>query len=109
MLIGLSLSGCINDILWGNVKEKDVDYIIVSCVFKNEQDLEEIINSNLDNGIWKQEFLPEIKALIKRLTLKQPRLIKPDHYPLIIKEYWVNSEEDIIWNDEFWTQEKFKI
>ncbi|WP_013325740.1 hypothetical protein [Gloeothece verrucosa] len=99
-MIGISLSSCINDILFGEVLEEDVDYIITSSVFNNEQELEDLITKNIEDGIWKKEFREPIRALLSRLEIRQPRRDKGNSYfPLLIRSCWVSSEDEIIWND----------
>ncbi len=100
-MIGLSFSGCIKDLLLGRVSVEQIDKLIVGCVWRNQAELESLIEAYLQDywfgfGDFTQE---QILALVEQLEgkIEMPRLTNPPRCPLIEYDYWVNSEDEINW------------
>lgn len=96
-MIGLSLSFCIRDILSGYTDLSNVKYIITSVMPKNG--LDEIIAQYMKT-YWRDYPETRVRDVINQIELYHPRLEDPYHYPNIGEGRWVNSENEIIWQDE---------
>lgn len=102
-MIGLSVSLCVRDIAEGKVKFEDVEKIIGSTCCK---DSEAWAGSILVyRGLNWQESPGKCTAILIRLLdaglIKQPRLEKDDHFPMLTNfDHWVKDESEIVWYDE---------
>ncbi|ACK73363.1 hypothetical protein PCC7424_5010 [Gloeothece citriformis PCC 7424] len=107
MKIGLSLQLCLEDILNNLVKEEEVKYIVTSTQFSYPEDFDQfILECQEVLEPWKSIPFQEIRSLVNRLEIRQPRLINPKHYPKISDSHWVNSEAEIMWQDDSMVSQK---
>ena len=76
-LIGLSLSGCILDILLGRVSLTNVKVIVANTKFTNEQEFEQVI-SQYQRYMWSKD--PQLAATIARFLYDNNRIMQPRLY-----------------------------
>lgn len=62
-MIGLSLSFCITDIVFGNVKESEVEKIVTPARFQNDGEFEELLE-RYSKSYWK--YFPDSSVDIAR-------------------------------------------
>lgn len=97
--IGLSLSGCVLDILRGTVELEQVIKIIagVRCV---DADAWERVISGYMESYWVDFNREDVDRIIGALTIEQPRLINNYQYPLLYNGRWVSDESQIVWSTD---------
>ena len=75
-MVGLSLSHCIRDIIYGKVQEGDVEKIIAGTMARNSHEFEEVLNNYAEDYWW--EYPMKARTIAKRLykqgKIEQPRL-----------------------------------
>ena len=102
-LIGLSLSGCVRDILEGSVKIDDVAKIISATAFFTDDDWQEGLDTYCKT-YWKKFTLVRIIEVMAdvRDRIEQPRLQNDNHFPHLMRtgRRWVERESDIVWDDD---------
>lgn len=98
-MIGLSLSGCILDILNGSVDIRNVHKIIASTrATPNSVDWSWLIDDYCRTD-WNRFDRTAIDSVLAALVIEQPRLTNKSHYPLIADGRWAEHESEIVWND----------
>ena len=101
-MIGLSVSRCIKAMARGDVKEKDVEKIIAGVRCINEAAWDSII-AKYKESYWKEHSKKAEKLLrkfLKEERIEQPRLGENPRAPMTQNGIWVNSEDEIEWQDE---------
>ncbi len=96
-MIGLSLSFCVKDILAERVSMDDVSYIITSV--RPVNGLEPTIKAYM-RMYWEAYSEDKVRQILSKLDLRHPRLENDYHYPNIANGHWVNSEDEIVWQNE---------
>lgn len=101
-MIGLSVSRCVLDIVQGTIDPADVTKIVSGTMAETPQDWDRVIRKYRD-GLW-YEFRDEATLVIRQLIadgkIEQPRLTE-NKRPLVTDEnYWVESEDEIIWRPD---------
>lgn len=110
-LIGFSLSGCVADIMKGNVQECDVDVIFAGTFIKSKDSLQRLIDSYMQTS-WRGLNKKKVRALVYRLfysgKIIQARCI--GHRPTWGSVCWKqnNQEFDFILEDFFAFVTKFR-
>lgn len=100
-MIGLSLSACLKDILLQKVALSQVEYLIVSTCYRNEEKLNKIIDEYRKYcPVWKEHSSTAIRELISSVKIVQPRLKNDQHFPNIALGHWVELAEEILWQDD---------
>jgi len=99
--IGLSLSACIADVLYGNVAVEDIAKIISGTKAETDDDWAAVFQNCKDN-YWHRD--PErgekiAKYLIAQGKVEQPRLQPDGRYANIARSHWVDSESEIQWDE----------
>ncbi len=98
-LIGLSLSYCVSDILTKQVELDNVLKIYTSCLWKSEQELEDLLKKYYEFH-WYQFELTEVRKVFNSLLpkIQMTQLFDPPCYPNIFRGHWVANESDISWH-----------
>jgi hypothetical protein len=95
LMIGLSLSFCIKDIMAGNVAEGDVTKIVTMTRAVTEADWKALI-AGYQNIYWRPFQCDTVAELIQRLRaqgkIEQPRVNDPDHEHYIGQGHWIPDE-----------------
>lgn len=104
MIIGLSLSRCIREILRGNVFVEDVAKIIAGTHAPTLDAFRRLVVEPYKKKYWQDDPV-EAERIVMQLyrdgKIHQPRLKNNAHYPTLIRGIWVQSESQIHWNDSY--------
>lgn len=105
-LIGISLSGCVEDIVKGNVAIEDVEKIVTGTMARGDDIWQQLLADYADQRWCYGDYDPqECVRIAQQLKddgkIEQPRLDNSSHYPVNRRDdvLWVESEDDIRWND----------
>lgn len=100
-MIGLSLSFCVRQILEGTIDISTVEKLITGTRCRTRGDFDDVIKQYKRNYWYKysEDKIDEVIAYL-RPKIYQPRLTEK-RFPVITNGYWVNSEEDIEWRNEY--------
>ncbi|HEY4483928.1 MAG TPA: hypothetical protein VI752_01970 [Candidatus Paceibacterota bacterium] len=98
--IGLSLSICIKGILKGEIQLEDVAKIVAGTKVQTDEQWQGLIEA-YSESYWKSNP-SEAVAILNRLReegkIEQPRLMDDGRMPWLGNYiYWVDSEEEILW------------
>lgn len=100
-MIGTSLSDCIADILAGRVSEEEVEEIYTGTAYETADDWDSGI-AHYQHIYWRNN--PKAPALIARLRrdgkILQPRLDRGMYPVIACTGHWVDSFNDIEWEDD---------
>ncbi len=98
-LIGLSLSFCVSDILTKQVELDNVLKLYTSCLWKSEQELEDLLKKYHELH-WNQFELTEVKKVFNSLLPKisMTQRLAPPRCPNSFEGHWVTNESDISWH-----------
>jgi hypothetical protein len=104
IMIGLSLSICVQQICQGKVDLAKVEKIVSSIRCADDQSFDRVI-LEYKQSYWK-EFSEEAEKIARQLKadgkIEQPRLKNDNHFPDIRKTgCWVKSKRNIIWRKGF--------
>ena len=99
MVIGLSLSLCIKDLISRKKQLSDVEMIITRTACENEEDWKSLIAEYKELHWQENPGMAErlVRLLIAKRKIQQPRLQKK-HIPCIDSGHWVNNRSEIIWD-----------
>jgi hypothetical protein len=105
-MIGISVSGCIRDIVAGQVKIEEVERIIAGTSCGNQAAWDCVIR-DYRKSYWREnpdEGERILWQLIAEGKILQPRLENKNRYPMLQtangRRCWVNTESEIIWSDQ---------
>ena len=100
LMIGLSLSMCIADMIRNNIRMEDVKKIVAATNAPDEQTFDQVLDSYSET-YW-ADFSEPAKKLARRLykagKIEQPR-IKGQKYPATGEGIWVERESDMPYHD----------
>ena len=101
-MIGISVSGCIEDICRGKVGINDFEKIIGRTCCPDERTWRNVI-AEYCCGWWNWHEFPDkaekvLRQLLSEGRIEQPRLANYRRYPLVIDKRWLDSEEEIQWS-----------
>jgi hypothetical protein len=90
-MIGLSLSFCIKDILYGRIREEDVHLIIAGTCARTDADFEHMIGVNYAGDYWYLD--PQRGLRIARRLWREGKIFQPRVYggeaPNIASGHWL--------------------
>jgi len=105
-MIGLSLSFCIRDIATGKVPIGDVEKLVVGTKTPDDEAFESVLQQYCEY-YW-YECAEEAVEIARRLRaegkIEQPRLENDDRFPNIAEARWVETEEQITWQEEMYAR-----
>ena len=100
-MIGLSLSFCVKEILYGKKSLDDIDALIIAVRAKPGSDSWNEVIKTYKESYWKDFDNDLIDTILKEIQSKIyiPRVdIGDQYFPMIYGGgYWVNSVDEIVW------------
>lgn len=102
MLIGLSLSLCVIDIMKGLVQEEEVGKIIAGTAADTPEAWEKVLQDY--SKIYWRKSPEQGEAIARRLIeagkIEQPRITQFRCPSIANRILWVQDESEIVWGDE---------
>lgn len=96
MLIGLSLSFCVSDILNGLIDKNDVAFIISGTRIQCQHDLDDVLNTY---ARWNWDTNPELGKAIAREFYRDGKIIQPRvlgyNPPHVAEGHWAKVSREL--------------